>query len=92
MTEQMSDSLNLLVRCRERVGISKVNMFVFANSSADGHFGGTDLRREHADKCGAARPDALRSTKFRKQIASATKILNLTRNEQAVTAFFWNMT
>ena len=47
--------------------ISKANMFVSANSSPDGYFQGKYVLHEYGDKCGVVRPDALRSTKLRKQ-------------------------
>lgn len=88
LTKQISNALDLIVECRKNTTISKENSYIFANSSPSGHFRGTDVLRYYSEKCGAIRPDALRSTKLRKEIASATQILNLAENELDILASF----
>lgn len=88
LTEFLSHSLDILVNCRQRVGVSSENKHVFASASSQGYVRGSDTLREFSEMCGAENPKALRSTNLRKHIATTAQILNLKENELDVLANF----
>jgi hypothetical protein len=88
LNELMHDSLKTLMDNRSKVGISPDNHYIFACLSGDGYIRGSDVLRTLSDKCGAKRPDALRSTKLRKHIATLTQIVNLKNHELDALATF----
>ena len=81
LTEQMREALDVMVGSRQTVTINANNEYVFAASVGLGSLRGCDVIRECAVLCGASRPEALRSTSLRKQIATMAQILNLKNNE-----------
>lgn len=88
LTKLMSESLDLLVTCRESAGVSRENKYIFSNNSPDGCIRGCDVLREFSMACGASNPETLRSTRLRKHIATITQIANLKRNELDMLAKF----
>lgn len=81
LTEQMREALDLMVGSRQAATINTNNEYVFAASVGLGSLRGCDVIRECSVLCGANRPEALRSTSLRKQIATMAQILNLKNNE-----------
>ena len=69
--------------------VDKDNNYLFARfAPSAGHIRGTDTMRDSANACGAKRPDTLRSTTLRKQIATLSQVMNLRDNELDVLARF----
>ncbi|XP_067310638.1 uncharacterized protein [Pseudorasbora parva] len=81
LTPQMVESLNLLVSRRIECGVQDVNIFLFARPKCSSYYRGQDSLRLHAEKCGAKKPEYLRSTQLRKHVATLSQILNLKDNE-----------
>lgn len=88
LTSAMSKALDLLIKCREAVGICQGNKFVFPTNTASGCIRGCDVLRHYAEVCGADHPDTLKSTNLRKHIATMTQIINLDPNELDILARF----
>lgn len=57
------------------------NAFLFARPHCESHIRGCDVIREISMKCGASKPDLLRSTSLRKHIATMCQIMSLSENE-----------
>lgn len=91
LTSRMKTAMDLIVSNRQHfIGSDSTNEYVFA-IIADGSSGflrGWDVLRSFSVVCGALRPDALRSTKLRKHIATMTQIMNLKDNELDILANF----
>jgi hypothetical protein len=90
LSKPMVDALELLLKSRRAVGVNSENCYVFAciGSSSSSYIRGVNVLRRFSQDCGAARPEALRSTKLRKHIATMTQVLNLKDNELDVVAQF----
>ncbi|XP_076139300.1 uncharacterized protein LOC143138451 [Alosa pseudoharengus] len=84
----MVSSLDLLVNTREKCGIQKGNPYFFARPGSIFHYRGSDCLRTFAQKCGAKNPDALKSTKLRKHVATLSTVLNMTETEMDQLANF----
>jgi hypothetical protein len=89
-TAKMKENLDLLMENRNIAGVSPHNKFVFARShyGSTGHIRGSDALRSESTKCGAKRPELLRSTRLRKQIATVSQVANLQENELEMLARF----
>jgi hypothetical protein len=84
LTADMKAVVNKLVdrNLRSRAEIHTDNPFVFALTRGSlSHIRGCDVLRKESMKCGATRPHDLRSTNFRKHIATMSQILNLKESE-----------
>ncbi|XP_073667997.1 uncharacterized protein [Paramisgurnus dabryanus] len=81
LTPFMVESLNLLVSKRMECGVPDTNIFLFARPQCSTYYRGQDCLRLHAEKCGAKKPEYLRSTQLRKHVATLSQILNLKENE-----------
>ena len=88
LTPKMVGSLELLVNTREKCGIQKSNPFFFARPGSTLHHRSSDCLRTFAQKCGAKNPDALKSTKLRKHVATLSTVLNMTETEMDQLANF----
>ena len=84
----MANALDLMVSCREKVGVSSDNSYVFNNNTDSGCIRGSDVLREYSEICGAKKPESLRSTKLRKHIATISQVVNLNENELDILASF----
>lgn len=73
--------LELLVSMREQAGVPLSNKYLFGNCSRHGHFNAANVILEFSNKCGAADPKSLRTTRLRKQIATLSQMLTLSENE-----------
>ncbi len=81
LTPGMVESLNLLVNNRMECGVHDTNIFLFARPKCSSYYRGQDCLRLYAEKCGAKKPEYLRSTQLRKHVATLSQILNLKDNE-----------
>ncbi|XP_035812761.2 uncharacterized protein LOC118471566 [Amphiprion ocellaris] len=87
LTPVMVQSLELMVEERSSCGIGE-NIYLFARPGFETRLRGSDCIRELARKCGAEKPEALSSTKLRKQVATLSRVLNLNDTEQDLLADF----
>lgn len=90
LTQSMKQALDLLVNARPAMKLERDNKFLFANVSPGSltHVRGTDVVRQFSAQSGVERPEAMRSTSLRKQIATMTQIVNLKDNELDILASF----
>ncbi|KAF7199399.1 putative LOC107374416-like protein [Nothobranchius furzeri] len=80
-TDQMKDSISLLIDTREEAGIPAENPFLFARSGGMTNICGSDSLQKHAEASQAEHPELLRSTKLRKQVATLCQLLDLDEQE-----------
>ena len=76
------------MKYRSAAAIRVDNQYVFAYSHSDNHLRGCDTLRQAANSCGAKNPSSLRSTIFRKHVATLSQVLNLKNNELDLLAQF----
>ncbi|XP_070549166.1 uncharacterized protein [Ptychodera flava] len=90
LTEKLTQSVLLLNKTRESVGVNPQNMYVFARAyyASLGHIRGSDCIRKFANECGALCPELLTSTGLRKNMATISQIVNLKENEMDILASF----
>ena len=81
LTPEMVNALNIMIEKRKECGVPDQNEFLFAIPNCLTHYRGHQCLRQLADECGAKRPEYLRSTQLRKDIATTSQILNLKNNE-----------
>lgn len=81
LTPNMVVAMDLLVNMREKCQVPVENQHLFARPGALSHYRGGDCIRQYAQASGAKYPDALCSTKLRKQVATLSTVLNLKDNE-----------
>ncbi|XP_029913825.1 uncharacterized protein LOC115363688 [Myripristis murdjan] len=81
LTPTMVQSLELLVEERSSCGVGE-SIYLFARPGFDTRLRGSNCIRELAKNCGAKKPEALSSTKLRKQVATLSRVLNLNDTEQ----------
>ncbi|KAK0136496.1 hypothetical protein N1851_027394 [Merluccius polli] len=87
LTPAMVQSLELLVEERSSCGVGE-NIYLFARPGFKTRLRGSDCIRELAKNCGAEKPEAMSSTKLRKQVATLSRVLNLNDTEQDLLADF----
>ncbi|XP_075997613.1 uncharacterized protein LOC142991389 isoform X2 [Genypterus blacodes] len=87
LTPTMVQSLELLVEERSSCGIGE-NIYLFARPGFETRLRGSDCIRELAENCGAEKPEALSSTKLRRQVATLSGVLRLIDAEQDLLADF----
>lgn len=79
----VKDSVELLIKTRENVGIPPTNPYIFARP----YYGsvesirGCDCLKKFAEACGAKQPQNITSTKLRKHVATLSQVLNLQTHE-----------
>lgn len=83
----MVNSIDLILKHREAVGVSSKNIYVFGtpnphNTTKYTYFRACKLLREHANECGAEFPLTLRGTTLRKHVA--THCINLYLSEDEI--------
>lgn len=88
LTPEMTKSLNLMIMKREQCGVPNKNEYLFAIPHCLTCYRGHQCLRKFADECGAQKPDFLRSTQLRKEIATTSQMLNLKNNEMDQLADF----
>ncbi|KAG1934044.1 hypothetical protein F2P79_020181 [Pimephales promelas] len=81
LTPEMSAALNLMIEKRMECGVPEENEYLFAVPHCLTYYRGHQCLRRLAAECGAKKPDYLRSTNLRKEIATTCQILNLKENE-----------
>lgn len=88
--EKMKEAVNLLIQTRPLLKISDTNKHVFCSVSErrTDYIRGSDVIQDFCNRSSAKRPEALRSTKLRQQVATMTHILNLKDNELGILANF----
>lgn len=77
------ESMELLIKTRDKVGISQSNPYIFAHLhyGSQEHIRGCDSLKQYALSCGAKHQENLTSTKLRKHVATISQILNLKTHE-----------
>jgi hypothetical protein len=88
LTAKMYKAIRLIVQNRAAVGLHADNGYVFACLNGAGYLRGSDILRVFSEQCGAERPEAIRSTKLRKHIATLTQVMNLKENDLDILANF----
>ncbi|XP_076008551.1 uncharacterized protein LOC143002364 [Genypterus blacodes] len=73
---------------KEDIYIMKVGEKMYNRQRETARFRGSDCIRELAKNCGAEKPEALSSTKLRRQVATLSRVLNLNDTEQDLLADF----
>ena len=88
LTTDMLETMKVLMKSRMEVGVPEDNKFFFALLHSQSHLRGSDTLRDYANKCGATKPNLLRSTRLRKHIGTVSQIINLRDNELDILANF----
>lgn len=89
-TEYILKVIDQQLATRKNLGEEFQSEYLFPKpSNVNDHLRASDVIRKFADKCGAKKPELLRSTQFRKHLATNMQLLNLPENEMdSVCAFF----
>ncbi|KAK4886360.1 hypothetical protein RN001_002631 [Aquatica leii] len=80
---EIEECLNLIIARREEAGIPPENPYIFAYGSTDHrnrYLRAYFLLRSYANQCGAAKPNLLKATELRKQIATECALRDLSEN------------
>ncbi|XP_031174403.1 uncharacterized protein LOC116063546 [Sander lucioperca] len=79
----VKESVELLIKTREEVGIPPNNPYIFARPcyGSQENIRGCDSLKHYAKACGAKEPENITSTKLRKHVATVSQLLNLQTNE-----------
>jgi hypothetical protein len=88
LTSRAQSAMDMLIRFRDQAGVRTDNNYVFAYSHSNNYLRGCDALRNASKKCGAEHPETLRSTNFRKHVATLSQVLNLKNNELDMLAQF----
>lgn len=88
LTPDMIAAMDLLIKYRNDCQVYKENIYLFARPGVLSHYRGSDCFRKYANQCGAKNPEALTSTRLRKQVATLSTVLNLKENEMDQLATF----
>lgn len=88
LTPEMIAAMNLLVEKRNECQIHTDNVYLFARPGGLSHYRGSDCFHKYANQSGAKNPEALTSTRLRKQVATLSTVLNLKENEMDQLATF----
>ncbi|XP_039898754.1 uncharacterized protein LOC120740427 isoform X2 [Simochromis diagramma] len=88
LTPDMITAMELLAKARSECQVHTENVYLFARPGVLSHYRGSDCFRKYANKCGAKYPEALTSTRLRKQVATLSTVLNLKENEMDQLATF----
>lgn len=88
LTPDMIVAMNHLVKKRNVCQVHTDNIYLFARPGVLSHYRGSDCLRRYAHQCGAKYPEALTSTRLRKQVATLSTVLNLKDNEMDQLANF----
>ncbi|XP_056432890.1 uncharacterized protein LOC130371215 isoform X1 [Gadus chalcogrammus] len=79
----VQESVELLIRTRDDVGISPSNPYIFSHPhyGSQGNMRGCECLKRYAESCGAQHPENITSTKLRKHVATVSQLLNLQTRE-----------
>ncbi|XP_039455871.1 uncharacterized protein LOC116312804 isoform X2 [Oreochromis aureus] len=88
LTPDMIAAMELLAKARSECQVRTENVYLFARPGVLSHYRGSDCFRKYSNKCGAKYPEALTSTRLRKQVATLSTVLNLKENEMDQLATF----
>ena len=88
LTPDMIAAMDLLVTNRNDCQVCTENVYLFARPGVLSHYRGSDCFHKYAKQCGAKYPEALTSTRLRKQVATLSTVLNLKENEMDQLATF----
>ncbi|XP_033759896.1 uncharacterized protein LOC117342041 isoform X2 [Pecten maximus] len=79
LTKDLIEAIDLLLKAREKVGVSKDNPFIFArmNYGSNKAIRASDALRKYAKMSGVEKIENITSTKLRKHIATVSQIMNL---------------
>ncbi|KAM4592751.1 uncharacterized protein PAE49_003226 isoform 2-T2 [Odontesthes bonariensis] len=79
----IKESVELLIKTREEVGISPTNPYIFARPfyGSQESIRGYDCLKRFSESCGAKHPGNLTSTKLRRHVATVSQLLNLQTHE-----------
>ncbi|XP_057707363.1 uncharacterized protein LOC130926131 isoform X2 [Corythoichthys intestinalis] len=88
LTPSMISAMEFLVNKRNDCQVDTKNVYLFARPIVLSHYRGCDCLHKFANQCGAKHPEALTSTKLRKQVATLSTVLNLKENEMDQLATF----
>ncbi|XP_029934175.1 uncharacterized protein LOC115378143 [Myripristis murdjan] len=79
----VKESVELLIKTRETVGIPPSNPYIFARPYYGSlkNIRGCDCLKRFAEACGAKHPENITSTKLRKQVATVSQVLSLQTHE-----------
>jgi hypothetical protein len=77
------ESVELLIKTRDEVGISPSNPYIFARPYYGSleNIRGCDSLKRYAESCDAQHPENITSTKLRKHVATVSQLLNLETHE-----------
>ena len=81
LTPDVTKGIDCILSNREKVGVEKDNVFVFARTSGLNNVDACECLRRVAANAGVERPDLVRSTLLRKYIATVSQVLDMTENE-----------
>ena len=87
LTGIMKKALDRLLVCRSNFNLTR-NPHMFCTANDDSYIRGSDVLRNFSELCGAKRPEAIRSTKLRKHVATMTQLLNMKDNDLDILANF----
>lgn len=79
----VQESVELLIKTRDEVGISPSNPYIFARPYYGSleNIRGCDSLKRYSESCGAQHPENITSTKLRKHVATVSQLLNLQAHE-----------
>ncbi|KAJ0005950.1 hypothetical protein NQD34_015844 [Periophthalmus magnuspinnatus] len=77
LTQHVSSLIDLLIDCRDEVGVSQSNLYLFARTEGPSFIRGLDCLRRAAVECGVSNPEALLCPSLRQQIAASWQLLSL---------------
>lgn len=81
LTPPLVTALDLLIGKRRECGVPDDNDYLFAVPKCQTYYRGHQSLGLFADKCGAQRPDYLRSARLRKRVAIASRIVSFRDHE-----------
>ncbi|XP_050514061.1 uncharacterized protein LOC126889627 [Diabrotica virgifera virgifera] len=82
ITPELKSAIDLLIKTRSTVNISKNNPYIFAPAESEiGHLRGHDCLKSMCNEVNLQHPEYITGTKLRKYIATVSQIFNLGKNE-----------
>lgn len=84
LTHSMLESIDLLIECREKIGVSKINPYVFAAPTRDSRNalrGYQALANVSKKISNLKNPELIKSTELRKYVATVSQIFDLSKNK-----------
>lgn len=81
-------SIDFMIELRDKVGVLKDNLFLFANIGTTTNIRGCDCLRKFSIECKVDNPQLLRSTNLRKHVATLCQLLDLSNQKLEQVAKF----